>query len=468
MRPLPASPPLRFGAASLPVGMELRLARRGGRAFAPRGQAGDVRVTLPEVGGVSTVLVPRGFGHPLPARRVGNELRAEPGGEPCTAARWVPTGGVAAWLRPVPAPRGPTHAVAAEFPQGQANAWVFIGAAALEWSALRLVTPAAGHGAAVVADRWVRAASPAARARGVVRGMSVALAQRRCPGLAVWPRPAGSLEAEVERSVAAWLGPVSRVAGGLLARLGEEAALGAAALAAGERLARLLWQELGVEVRVAVGASAEAARGLARVLEPGWVGVAAPLATDAWAGRAPRAATCRASGRTASWEGEPLPDLEGAAARARLLSPGLAVSARGGALRVRVAGWRGVRTVRVRIPEGCGRGALGRLVEAVVRREGAALGPITGVSVRVVPRAARLRAAPIRRAASAGLVDAASAEPAPAAPVSVEPPPRPARLAGAVRAAAVRAAGTAARPTPKRVERVVEASSQLALLPGLR
>ncbi|MFN7147733.1 MAG: hypothetical protein ACK4YP_28445, partial [Myxococcota bacterium] len=153
MSPLPLAPPVRFGVALLPPGMEVRLARRGGRAFAPRAHAGDVRVTLPEVGGVPTVLVPRGFGHPLPARRLGAELRADPGGEPCAPARWVPTGGVAAWVRAVPPPRGPVRALEPARLGDGAGQWVWIRPRNLAWSALRLLSPAAGHGPVAVVDR---------------------------------------------------------------------------------------------------------------------------------------------------------------------------------------------------------------------------------------------------------------------------------------------------------------------------
>ncbi|MDP2307639.1 MAG: hypothetical protein Q8P18_16570, partial [Pseudomonadota bacterium] len=320
MLPFALVAPPRIGAAALPVPMELRLARRGGRAFAPRDQPGDVTLALPEVGGAATVLVPRGFGHPLFGRRVGMDLRAEPAGEPCAPARWVPAGGVAAWLRPVPPPRGPTHAIRPEPIGDGAGAWVCVRPTALAWSTLRLVTPAAGHGPVVVADRWVRAVSPAARARGVTRGMSLPLARRHCPEL-VAHAPSGGLDltAEVARRLESWFGAVTpgrgaASRGALLVRLPSTLALGVGALPAAERIARLLWQELGVEARIAVAATSDAAHGLAGFLEPGWVGVAAPMAATAWSDAAPRAAACAASSRGASWQGVAAPDLEGAVA----------------------------------------------------------------------------------------------------------------------------------------------------------
>jgi hypothetical protein len=393
MLPFPLIAPPRIGAAALPVPMELRLARRGGRAFTPRDQPGDVTIALPEVGGVSTVLVPRGFGHPLFGRRVGGDLRAEPAGEPCAPARWVPAGGVAAWLRAVPPPRGPTHAVRPDPVGDGQGAWVCVRPAAVAWSALRLVAPAAGHGPVVVADRWVRAVSPAARARGVARGMSLPLARRHCPELVAYSPSGGvDLVAEVARRLEAWFGtvtPLSGLRGGrhgaLLVRLPGWAVAGPGALPAAERIARLLWQELGLEARIGVAATSDAAYGLAGFLEPGWVAVAAPMAAAAWAGRAPRVAHCAAGSRRASWQGVAAPDLEGAVSRAGLLTGGLVRAARGGTLRLRLRGARGQADVRVRVPEACGRVGLARLIEGVVRREGAGVGAIESLSIRTVP-----------------------------------------------------------------------------------
>jgi hypothetical protein len=149
-------------------------------------------------------------------------------------------------------------------------------------------------------------------------------------------------------------------------------------------VARLLWQELGVEAAVALAAHPHAARGLAALLEPGWVGVAPVAATAAWSSRPGRAARASAGARAVVWRGDALPDLEGAAARARLLAAGLLGQARGGALRVRVEGERGVRVARVRVPEGVGRAGLGHLVESLVRRLGATLSAIRAVRLRCV------------------------------------------------------------------------------------
>lgn len=322
MLPFALVAPPRIGAAALPVQIELGLARRGGRAFSNRDQAGDVTLALPEVGGAATVLVPRGFGHPLLGRRIGADLRAEPGGEPCAPARWVPAGGIAAWLRAVPPPRGPTQAVRPDPIGNGAGAWVCVRPAALAWSALRLVTPAAGHGPVVVADRWVRAVSPAARARGVRRGMSLPLARRACPDLVAYAPSAGlDLMAEVARRLEAWFGAVVPMPGGgaagaghrgaLLVRLPGAALVGPESLPAAERIARLLWQELGIEARIAVATTAPAAYGLAGFLEPGWVAVAAPMATAAWSGRAPRVAQCTTGSRRAAWQGMAAPTAPG-------------------------------------------------------------------------------------------------------------------------------------------------------------
>lgn len=488
---LPVSPPARFVAADLPAPMELRLARRGGRAFAPRGPTGEIRVVLPEVGGAYTVLVPRGFGHPLPARRDGGALRAEQGGTACAPARWVPAGGLAAWLRAVPAPRGPVRAVPAELPIGADGAWIHVRVAALEWSTLRRIVPAAGHGAVAVADRWVRAVSPAARARGVSRGMSTALARRRCPGLVLLPRPIARLESAIEASLRQWLGGVTPCGRGYLARLDGSAGSGPGALVHAERLARLLWQELGVEAKVGIAASAEAAAGLSALLEPGWVGVVAPDAEAAWASAAPAHARASAGGRRAGWHGEPLPDVQGAAARARLLSTSVHGAAKGASVRVRIEGARGTRSTRVQVPWDCGRAAFGRLVEAVVRREGALLGAIYGVRlVCLTPGVGASEGGAgtgSRRAGGAYAPSSGAASPAnPEAEHARARASARARRAQASAAAATAAAATvaAAGAPAGRVDPAAEAALgrrairarpiaaegavQLALLPGLR
>jgi hypothetical protein len=93
-----------------------------------------------------------------------------------------------------------------------------------------------------------------------------------------------------------------------------------------------------------------------------------------------------------------MPDLEGAVARAALLTGALLRASRGNFLRVRLTGARAKADVRVRVPERCGRIGLARLVEGVVRREGAALGPIDAVALAMLSVPA-VAAAPARVAA---------------------------------------------------------------------
>jgi hypothetical protein len=468
MRPEPSSTTARIGAASLPLPMDVRLARRGGRAFVARALGGDITVTLPEVTGPAQVLVPRGFGHPLLGRVVGGQLRAEPAGEPCAPARWVPVGGVAAWLREIPMPRGPTRAIAPVAHRPGTGPWICIHPVATQWSALRLREPAMGRGPVAVAERWVLAASPAARARGVFRGMSVRLARRRCPGLVIRPPVAGiDLVEEVERRVGQWLGVASRSRGRILARLPDGVVPGPTALAWAERLARLLWQELGVEVRTAVANTAEAAVGLAGWLEAGWAAVAAGDAGGAWAARASMRARVTAGGGNAAWQGAPTPDLEGVVARAQGLAAGLSEVSRGGVLQVRVQGERGRASLRLRVPEGCGRTGLANLVGNVVRRQAAGLGAVHGVILAsvaegaVAPPPHRAEAARAERAvAAAG--GGGGARRAVAGETGARGPGARAEAAGGGGALLVAASGDRGAPRPRRAAR------QLALLPRVR
>jgi hypothetical protein len=330
--------------------------------------------------------------------------------------------------------------------------------------------PAAGHGPVAVADRWVRAVSPAARARGVARGMSLALARRHCPELVTYAPSGGvDLTAEVARRLEAWFGPVVTRRGGLFVRVSGPSAPGPDGVEVAERVARLLWQELGVESRIALAPTTEAARGLAALLEPGWVGVAAAAATAAWAGRTRSVARCAAGARRAAWRGAPLPDLEGAVARAALLTGGLRRSARGNLLRVRIAGARASADVRVRVPERCGRVGLARLVEGVLRREGAALGPIEAVALALLPSPS---VAPAPAQVAAPLPTGLSRKTwirvsptSPSAPTRREP--ELAAAAGTV-AGVVTPPARARRATPNAPPAAPPRPAQLALLPRVR
>ncbi len=384
MRPDPVLLPARLGVALLPAAMDVPLARRGGRAFALRGPRSDLTVALPEVGGALQVLVPRGFGHPLIASRVSGEFRADPTGEPCAPARWVAAGGIAAWAREVPPPAGPTRAIAPLSARSADGPWICVRPAATAWAALRLREPAAGRGPVVVAARWVLGASAEARARGVCRGMSVALARRLCPGLVVRPPVAGiDLVSEVAQRMGEWFGESLKTRGCILARLPAQGALAPGALGQAQHVARLIWQELGVEVRVAIAATPDAAKRLARWLEPGWVAVAPVKATEAWAARPAARARMLTGVHRSGWCGTPTPDLEGAVARAQALAANLSL-APSGSLRLVLDGEKHTAARVLVIPAGCGRSGRAELVGAAVRREGMLVGNIHTIRVSVV------------------------------------------------------------------------------------
>lgn len=383
----PASAPRLSSAA--PVGEAgARMTRRGGRFFVVRG-SGDRVVTLPDAAGPLGVVVPRGFGHPLIATRTAAGFRAEPTGEPCAPARWASAGGIAAWLRRVPTPRGPVHAVErAVEPAENAGLWVCVRPTALDWAAVRWMDASAGHGPVAVADRWIRGVSPTARARGVRRGMSLALARRRCPELRVVAAP--PQEALRERLVSVLsgdYGPVETRRGAFLLRLPHLWSGAPAGLASGERIAQRLWQALGVEVRVGIAESQADASGLARMLDPGWVGVAPAEAGGVWSASGKASGSWVRGERAAAWRGEAMPDIEGAVELCRGLAAPLGLAEDDTCLHLTLVGTRStVRLVR-EVPTGCDRAALYGLIDGAVRGPLLAAGAVVAVRIRLRPAA---------------------------------------------------------------------------------
>ena len=371
---LPRLTPSLLGGAS-----GARLARRGARSFK---RGGDVVVTLPHAAGPLHVLVPRGHGQPLIARRqLGGGFCAAVTGEPCAATRWTSAGAIAAWLREIPSPRGPSPALS---PLGcfapaegvgteGTGPWVCVRVVAASWAAARRADPSVGHGTVAVAGRWVLGVSPAARARGVCRGMSLSRARSLCPGIRLVPPAEGAMPSELVDEVVALLerdlGAVTRRRGAVLVRL----ASGPANERPGDRLAqaghlaRRLWQALGVEVRIAVADAPEDAVALSRQLDVGWVAVVPPSANGAWHARHAAPGTWTTGRKSATWRGPLIPDLEGAATVCRDLSRALALGEGGGTVRIVAAGPGGEVRVVVPLPPGCDRATRATLVEAAVR-----------------------------------------------------------------------------------------------------
>jgi hypothetical protein len=227
-------------------------------------------------------------------------------------------------------PAGPDRAVPWE-PASEGDAVLVLRLVNLAWSAARLRDASVGHGAVAVARRVVRGAAPAARAAGVVAGMSVAAARRRCPRLRL-VRP---VEARTLRqAVIDWLGGAvgaARVEGAAIVvpwSVGQDEA---GALSRAERLLRRLWQAFGVEVRGVIARESKAGRVVAGLLGPREVALVPDEAQRAWAGRPTRRVAVGEAG--GDWCGPSVPDVEGVVVLARALASGAAP--RGATLRVR-------------------------------------------------------------------------------------------------------------------------------------
>ena len=350
-RLVPALPPHPLG----------HLERRGGRAFQLAG--GDQIWTLPDVFGPVCVLVPRGHGWPLLARRAGGAFRALPHGEPCAPGRWSVAGGVAARFRSVSLATGPALAVGdLDLGPGPRAGWLRLRVRDLAWSALRRRDPSAGHGVVVLTNAEgapasspgpgspssgrICGVSPLARTRGLVPGMSLALARRRCPSVRVLPAvDASGLRVELEAWLTEHLGLVERCRGGWLvawpAPDTTSDPLGQVAW-----LVRRLWQGFGVCASGAVAPSRPAASALGRLLEPGEVASADPQSDAAWARRGAAAECLGGGAEGALWSGAPLPDVEGVVCRVEQLAALLLPAAEGRAVRLRLKGERQSATLR--------------------------------------------------------------------------------------------------------------------------
>lgn len=377
--------PLRLAPLPLPrVGPANRLARAGVRAFQARGPGPrDLVLAHPAARGLHLV-APRGFGHPMLARVVAGGYRAEPTGEPCSAVRWVPIGGVGAWLREVPLTLAPLAQRSSVSNAGREGV-LCLRPASLALAAARRADPSLGRApVAVVAGRVV-AVSGAAEAAGVARGQSLAVARRRCPGLrTVGPAGGEALAVELTALLEAELGPVRRVGADWLVPF--PAVDAADTLARATRLALRVWQRCGVEARVVAAADEADARGLVGLLHPGIAAVVPTEAAGAWAARGASAARWMAGPRRASWSGAPVPDLEGAAALLQGLSESLRGAAEGAALLFTVDGDGGRVTARVPVPPGIEPGELAARVDSVARPMLARAPGVRALKMRVVAR----------------------------------------------------------------------------------
>lgn len=415
----PAAPrPVLLPSAALPV----VLLRRGARAFVNT-EGGDLVWTLPEVVGPRCVLVPRGPGAPLPARRDGGRFFGEPHGEPCFPARWAVAGGVAARVRGVV-----FRAAASSVPARPAGFEEAPGCLVVRLGGLgqALLTRAgAGLGPWAAGGAAARVLSPEARARGLRVGMSRRLAARKVPSLGWRELPENWAEelSSLRRAVEAWLGglsaaPLRRLRGGLVLSLpgggaaepgpalppagsrGEGPLSPEGALALGEWLLAALWQRFGVRASVAWAPTAEAAAGLAAALTPGQAGAVHPQALLPWARRPAVRATWAPGRRRGAWAGPALADSAGVLGVVGALGRSLTPPARGEGLEVSLETERGRVVVPVALPRGASRDDVAARLEAALAPRLVVSPAVHGIRVAVVPPAPV--AAPLRLVATHG------------------------------------------------------------------
>ncbi len=391
LRLVPVFPPGRLGAEVLD---------RGGRCFAVRHAGatldGDVLVAVPQAaaanGGASLarqLIVPRGLGRPLLARATPTGWAVDGSGESCSPRRWVTVGGLAARVRTVRLPLGPAAAVsgmARREPGGSVmreGPWLAVRPVAPGWAAACRVDASVGRGPVAVlrpvvannvrAARRLASVSPEARALGVVPGMSLRLATRRCPALRAVEAPSIDVVEELRTLLGAEIGDVSRQGRALLVALPAGKAAEHVALA--EALVVRAWQAIGLHLRVAVAAERRTAAQVSGLLDADQVAYVPLGAAGAWRRRARRAV--RREGGAVRWEGAELVDVEGVVALARALverkiAPGS----------LHVSSSTGRYTVRC--PEGK---AVGAHVEEALRARGPRLDGAAVLEWR--PRAAR-------------------------------------------------------------------------------
>lgn len=347
-----------------------RLARKGGRVFAESG--GVLLLAVPSDDALPTatgkdalhVLVPRGMGKPLLARRARSGFLCATSGAPCAAARWHDAGAVVAHVRRAPA--------------RWQDAPLTPGGAVL---ALDIGNPALGVGdtgdvpVVAVSHGRVLGANKRARALGVLRGMR----ERELPA-GVTSRPAVP-PCETLRAVASWI--ARRAPPGASTRTCVHAGrhfvrvAGVDASAAGA-IVSAAWHLLGVELRAGVAGDAETAAALARLTGTGTVAVGTGLGVptrrsgDRWTVRRGFAA----------WSGASLPDLCGVAHRAVALVRALDPV---GVHLLHIEGERGARVLKLSLStdatvrEG--------VVRASVERAAFGLGHVRAIRVAAVTRA---------------------------------------------------------------------------------
>lgn len=412
--------PLRLVAVAPPGRLGAQVLDRGGRCFEVRhaGAAldGDLIVALPrpEPGarpaaspsaGGREVIVPQGLGRPLLARptltRSGTPGWAVDGtGEECSPRRWVAVGGLAARVRTVRLALGPAAAVGAlgaapsspeqatgpaplgaaspgGSPEASPGPWLAVRVQAPGWVAACWRDPSLGRGPVAVLGtgrraRRVGSVSPDARARGVVPGMALSLARRRCPDLRAVDHPGHDVVHELGRLLGREVGPVSTVGRALLVQLRPGTAAQHVALA--EALVVRAWQSLGTHLRVAVASCPDTAARVAHLLDAQQVAYVPLGAGAAWRRRARRALR-RGSGRV-RWSGQPVVDVEGIVALARAVVDGVNTGGR-----LHLAGPAGNYVVR------CAAGNVPAQVESALRARGPRLEATTRVEWRAGPRA---------------------------------------------------------------------------------
>lgn len=317
-------------AAVSPEGTATRnVLQKGGRVWVFRDMdgspLGDRLCTLLGVEGEVVVLSPKGFGRPLLARNTQWGWRGLPNGEPCAVERWLPTGGVAAWL----------HAAGAPFRGGPMLA---LGNATM-------------GGEAFVAVRARALVTEEAR-QSVLRLLE------------------GALEVQVLED-------------GLVATLpaaGEDLRIVMARL---ERVALRL-RVLMPDVRMAAAADAEAAARLGACVDAGWLGVAPGVAVAAWKQAAAPGVGISIGRRVGRWKGPSIPDIDGVVSLSRTMSSELPMQSGGGSVRVGLHGERGFCIFRVPYRRGCTAPQVASQVAAAVCEHFFQVGAVTAVSVALI------------------------------------------------------------------------------------
>ncbi len=302
-------------------------------------------------------MVPRGHGLPVLAVKRGAQFLEARSGATCSPVRWQPVGGVAAWLRELPAPRPAT-------PVGEvalhAGAWTFVRVHRLALSVARV---SEGAPAGVAVGGRLVAVNGRASARGAGPGTSVAKAGSLGVQVVVGGDEAAALS-RLEDHLAAAYGAVERMRGGFLIRGGPagDAANGLGVLA---QLRARLWQVTGLTVKVVSGPDPRSVAAAARHMPGNCVAVLPSSAASVWP--AVRVTErVRPGGTRSRWDGQALVDVESVVSLAQAL-----VGA--GSARDRDVGltfWtdRGRLAAELTLPANAGRTEVHSRVENAVRQ----------------------------------------------------------------------------------------------------